>query len=118
MRNTALIVALSGLLLLVGLYGAVTVIYSRLSRAALPRRYSPELSESTHVYVHDIYMELPGGVRVTGEGQTTATLTWGFLRLPISHRQRVGWLLIFLCVVGGVALGAYVWRAKIVNCDR
>lgn len=113
MRNTVLIVALSGFLLLVGLYGVVTVIYSRLSRAALPRRYASELPESTQVFVHDVSIELPGGVRVTGEGQKPGTLTWGILKLPVSHQKRVGKLLIFLASLGGVALGAYVFRDRI-----
>jgi hypothetical protein len=109
MRYTALIVTLVGFLLLTALYGTITVMYSRLARggAGLPRRYMPE---STGLHVHDVYIELPGGVRVTGNGQKTGTLTWGFLKLPVSHRENVGWLLMFLASVCGVALGAYVWR--------
>ncbi len=118
MRNTAVIVALVGVLLLIALYGAVTVVYSRVSRTGLSRRYAPELSEETHVYVHDVNIELPGGARVTGEGQKSGTLTWGFLKLPVSHRQNVGKLLMFLASVGGVALGAYVWREKIFDYYR
>ncbi len=113
MRNKALIVTLVGVLLFIALYGAITVIYSRVSRMGLSRRYAPELSEATHVSVHDVHIELPGGVRVTGEGQKTGTLTWGFLELPVSHRQNVGKLLMVLASVGGVVLGAYVWRERI-----
>ena len=113
MRNAALIVTLSGFLLLVALYGAVTVIYSRLSRTGLARRYAPESSTATRGYVHDVYLELPGGARVTGEGQKTGTLTWGVLKLPVSHRQNIGKLLMLLASVGGVALGACVWRESI-----
>lgn len=118
MRNTALVVALVGVLLLIALYGAVTVVYSRVSRMGLPRRYAPELSAATQVSVHDVYIELPGGVRVTGEGQKTGTLTWSFLKLPVSHREKMGKLLMFLASVGGVAVGAYVWREKFFDDSR
>ncbi len=106
MRRTALVVALVGFLVLMALYGAVTVVYSRVSRMGLSRRYAPELSAATQVHIHDVNIELPGGLRVSGEGQKTGTLTWGFLKLPVSHREHVGKLLLFLASVGGVA----VWR--------
>jgi hypothetical protein len=77
MRYTALIVALIGCLLFTAVYGAITVLYSRLSRAGQPRRYLPE---TTSLYVHDVYIELPCGLRVMGDGQQTATLRMGFLR--------------------------------------
>ncbi len=118
MRNAAVVVALVGFLLLIALYGAVTVVYSRVSRTGLSRRYVPELFEAPHVSVNDVHLQLPGGLRVTGEGQKTGTLTWGFLKLPVSHRQNVGKLLMFLASVGGVAVGAYVWREKFFDDDR
>ena len=118
MKNTALIVGLIGCLLLIALYGAVTVVYSRVSRSGLHRRYAPELPDATSVSVHDVSLELPGGVRVTGGGQQAGTLTWGILKLPVSHRQAVGKLLMLLASVGGVAIGAYVWREKLFDCYR
>ena len=115
MRNTALIVGLIGVLLFTAVYGAITVVYSRLARGGLHQRYSDDLPEATSHYVHDVYIDLLGGVRVTGNGQTTGRLTWGFLKLPVSDRQNVGKLLLFLASVGGVALGAYVWRGTLRN---
>ena len=115
MRNATVIILIVLFLLAAAVYGAITVVYSRLSRAGNARRYSVEMDDVAHLHTHDVYIRLPGGISITGEENVTGVLQVGFLKLPVSHREKGGWLMIFLVSVAGVALGAYVWRQKIAD---
>lgn len=100
--------------LLLALYGAITVVYAKAAYRADGKFFSAVVSDSSIVLGHNnVSMVLPGGALLTGGSRTTGTLTWGFLKLPVSCRKNVGKLLMFLAAVCGVSVGAYVWREKI-----
>lgn len=109
MRSTAVIPVAVVCSVLLVMYGMVTVVHARVGRAGLPSRYLDDLDTSL---IHTRYttMTIPGGAVVTGDGRSAGTLTWGMLKLPVSHKKGVGKFLIFLGLLGLVAVGAYVWR--------
>lgn len=109
MRSTAVIPVAVVCIVLLVMYGAITVVHARVGRAAMPRRYAEQL-DSSRIHSQYTTMKFPFGVIVRGDGRSAGTFTWGPLRLPVSHRENVGKLLIFLGLTGVVAIGAYVWR--------
>jgi len=112
MRSLAVISAAVICCLLLVIYGVVTVIHARLGRAGLPSRYGGTI-DSTLIYSRYTVLTLPGGATVTGDGRSAGTFSWGWLKLPVSHRENAGKLLIFLGLVGVVSVGAYVWRERV-----
>jgi ABC-type multidrug transport system permease subunit len=109
MRSTAVIpLAVVSSVILV-LYGAVTVVHARVGRAGMPRRYAEQL-DSSLILSQYTTMKFPFGAIITGDGRSAGTFTWGVLKLPVSHKESVGKVLIFLGFFGLVAVGSYVWR--------